>query len=140
VALFGRKINNAENQLAFIHFLRLLADGEITAEDAVAAYHAVLQKLGIRPHRSFNDDMCLQTSVMRYAGTGKTISHPENTGHGTRPIDESKGCSCGCSDAGPTKKCATAAKTTTTDVAPDFSTMATSEKIAYHKARWDRVL
>ena len=30
VALFGRKINNAENQLAFIHFLRLIADGEIT--------------------------------------------------------------------------------------------------------------
>ena len=29
VALFGRKINNAENQLAFIHFLRLIADGEI---------------------------------------------------------------------------------------------------------------
>src|SRR6476619_4737166 len=27
VALFGRKINNAENQLAFIHFLRLIADG-----------------------------------------------------------------------------------------------------------------
>ena len=29
VALFGRKINNAENQLAFIRFLRLIADGEI---------------------------------------------------------------------------------------------------------------
>ncbi|HEV3119561.1 MAG TPA: hypothetical protein VGY58_21065, partial [Gemmataceae bacterium] len=38
VALFGRKINNAENQLAFVHFLRLLADGEITAEEAVRAY------------------------------------------------------------------------------------------------------
>ena len=31
VALFGRKINNAENQLAFIQFLRLIADGEISA-------------------------------------------------------------------------------------------------------------
>src|SRR5205085_3428822 len=39
VALFGRKINNAENQLAFIHFLRLIADGQVTAEEAVRAYH-----------------------------------------------------------------------------------------------------
>ena len=43
VALFGRKINNAENQLAFIRFLRLIADGEISAEEAVRAYHGVLQ-------------------------------------------------------------------------------------------------
>ena len=28
VALFGRKINNAENQLAFVHFLRLIVDGQ----------------------------------------------------------------------------------------------------------------
>ena len=27
VALFGRKINNAENQLAFVQFLRLIVDG-----------------------------------------------------------------------------------------------------------------
>src|SRR3979490_867723 len=32
VALFGRKINNAENQLAFIRFLRWIADGAISAE------------------------------------------------------------------------------------------------------------
>src|SRR5436305_682608 len=37
VALFGRKINNAENQLAFIHFLRFIADGQIEPEDEVRA-------------------------------------------------------------------------------------------------------
>ena len=37
VALFGRKINNAENQLAFIRFLRHIADGEISPEEAVKA-------------------------------------------------------------------------------------------------------
>src|SRR5262249_3044488 len=41
VALFGRKINNAENQLAFVRFLRWIANGEITAEEAVKAYHGV---------------------------------------------------------------------------------------------------
>ena len=55
IALFGRKINNAENQLAFIRFLRLIADGEISAEEAVRAYHGVLQQLGIKPLRSLDD-------------------------------------------------------------------------------------
>src|SRR5262249_44300946 len=57
VALFGRKINNAENQLAFIRFLRLIADGEIGPEEAVQAYHGVLQALKIKPHRSLDDDL-----------------------------------------------------------------------------------
>src|SRR5206468_8716602 len=73
VALFGRKINNAENQLAFVHFLRLIADGEISAEEAVKAYHGVLQRLGVKPQRSLEDDMKLQTNVMSYGGTGATI-------------------------------------------------------------------
>ena len=46
VALFGRKINNAENQLAFVQFLRLIVDGVIGPVEAVKAYHAVLGKLG----------------------------------------------------------------------------------------------
>src|SRR6202007_2974335 len=76
VALFGRKINNAENQLAFVHFLRLIADGEVSAEEAVRAYHGVLQELKNKPPRSVGDDMKLQTGVMSYGGTGKVISVP----------------------------------------------------------------
>src|SRR5919204_128452 len=76
VALFGRKINNAENQLAFIRFLRFIADGEISAEEAVRAYHGVLQRLGIRPHRSLEEDMTLQTNVMSYGGNGVAVSLP----------------------------------------------------------------
>lgn len=67
VALFGRKINGAECQLAFVQFLRLIADGEIKAEEAVRAYHGVLGRLGIRPHRSLSDDLELRTAVMSYA-------------------------------------------------------------------------
>src|SRR6202045_1581006 len=79
VALFGRKINNAENQLAFIHFLRLIADGEISAEEAVRAYHAVLQKLNVKPYRSLEEDMQLQTNVMSYGGNGKVVSFPPSS-------------------------------------------------------------
>lgn len=76
VALYGRKINGAENQFAFIRFLRLIADGVIEPEEAVKAYHGVLERLGVKPHRSLADDMVLQTNVMSYGGNGKTISIP----------------------------------------------------------------
>jgi hypothetical protein len=134
VALFGRKINNAENQLAFIRFLRLLADGEITAEEAVRAYHGVLQQLGIKPLRSLEEDLQLQTNVMSYGGNGRLVSLPAVAARATK----SEGCGCGCqsvvrprdeknlraSDGG----------------APDFANMTTPQKIAFHKARWDRIL
>jgi hypothetical protein len=114
VALFGRKINNAENQLAFIRFLRLLADGDIEAEEAVRAYHGVLQKLSIKPHRSLEDDMRLETSVMSYGGSGKVISVPPSAnGKSVVPASRSE---------------------------PDFSKMTAAQKVAYQKARWDRIL
>lgn len=74
VALFGRKINMAEHQLAFIQFLRLIVEGKITPEEAVKAYHGVLQGMGIQPHRSLQDDLQLQTGVMSYGGGGSTVT------------------------------------------------------------------
>lgn len=135
VALFGRKINNAENQLAFIRFLRLIADGEIGAEEAVRAYHGVLQQLGIKPHRSLEDDMKLQTNVMSYGGSGTTISLPPGK---KEPAAASKAaqktdCGCGCNGA---KK----SNGQSCNGQPDFSKMTTAEKMAWHKAKWDRVL
>ena len=111
VALFGRKINNAENQLAFVQFLRLIADGEISAEEAVKAYHGVLQRLGVKPHREFKDDMVLQTGVMNYGGTGATISLPAATATKAKASGE-----------------------------PDFKSMTATEKVAYHRAKWTRIL
>ena len=67
-ALFGRKINQAEDQLLFIEQLRHLADGNTTPAEAVKAYHGALKKKGIRPHRELNDDLVLQTNVMSYGG------------------------------------------------------------------------
>jgi hypothetical protein len=109
VALFGRKINHAENQLAFVRFLRWVADGEITAEEAVRAYHGVLQQLGVRPHRPLEEDMQSQTNVMSYGGS-TTVSLPP-------------------------KPAATQA-----NGEPDFRKMTPAQKVAYHRARWDRIL
>jgi hypothetical protein len=71
VALFGRKINNAENQLAFVHFLRLIVERQLDPIEAVRAYHAVLLRLGIHPLRKLEDDLQLTDQSMSYAGTGR---------------------------------------------------------------------
>ncbi len=135
VALFGRKINNAENQLAFIRFLRWIADGELGAEEAVQAYHGVLQQLGIKPQRSLEDDMRLQTNVMSYGGNGTTISTPPRA----KPqVAAKKDCGCGCNGAGTCQP-----KTAAEPVAngqPDFTKMTPAQKVAYHRARWNRIL
>ena len=56
-ALFGRKINIAENQLDFVTVLRALADGQIAPDEAVRDYHGRLESAGIRPHRTLSDDL-----------------------------------------------------------------------------------
>ena len=58
-ALFGRKINNAEDQLACVRMLRALADGDIEPAEAVRSYHGELQSLGIRAFRSLDEDLVL---------------------------------------------------------------------------------
>jgi hypothetical protein len=145
VALFGRKINNAENQLAFIRFLRFIADGEISAEEAVRAYHGVLQQLGVRPHRSLEEDMRLQTNVMSYGGNGVTVSvPPARNGQATAVPAKAEGkpcaCACGCDGRAKEEAKPTVAASHTDNGEPDFSKMTPAQKMAFHKARWDRIL
>src|SRR5262245_34453463 len=130
VALFGRKINNAENQLAFIPFLRLIADGEVGPEEAVRAYHGVLQALGVKPHRTLEEDMQLQTGVMSYGGSTTVVSVPPKV----RALAEANGkCACACPCNGKAEKKSASGE-------PDFRTMSPAEKVAWHRARWDRIL
>ncbi|RLS36162.1 MAG: hypothetical protein DWH79_00095 [Planctomycetota bacterium] len=68
VALFGRKINAAEDQLLFVKHLRLVADGQVSAEEAVRAYHGDLQTQGIPPHRSLGDDLKRAPTAQAYGG------------------------------------------------------------------------
>lgn len=133
VALFGRKINNAEHQLAFIRFLRLIADGEVGPEEAVHAYHGTLQALGIAPTRPLAQDMELHTGVMNYAGTGKVISIPPTAGAAKPAPAKPAENSCGCTGTKP-NACAC------DDTKPDFQTMTPAQKVAYHRERWNRIL
>src|SRR5688572_16327165 len=74
VALFGRKINNAEHQLAFIEMLRLITDGRVGPEEAVRAYHSILQAKGIQPKRALQDDLQPTDQGMSYGGSSSTTT------------------------------------------------------------------
>jgi hypothetical protein len=81
VALYGRKINHAEHQLAFVEFLRLIADDKISPEEAVAAYHGVLEKLNLKPYRPLAEDLQLTNPAMGYAPSpGTKVSIPVSPG------------------------------------------------------------
>src|SRR5947209_1456495 len=68
VALFGRKINNAEHHLAFIEMLRLITDGKVTPEEGVRAYHAVLEAKKIKPRLPLEKDLEPTGQAMSYEG------------------------------------------------------------------------
>jgi hypothetical protein len=136
VALFGRKINNAENQLAFIEMLRRIVDGQISPEEAVKAYHGVLQGLGIKPQRSLEDDLKLQTGVMSYGGTTQ-VQVIEGGGSGqsaAKPTPAAASASSG-SAAGSSASSARPA----TNGSPSFSAMSKEERLAYFRNRLGRL-
>ncbi|MEI8018810.1 MAG: hypothetical protein WCH39_11475 [Schlesneria sp.] len=124
-ALFGRKINQAENQLAFIEFLRHIADGVIDPEEAVRAYHSVLQKLGITPNRTLEQDLTFQTSVMSYGRSPTTISIPAPTTLPSTPPRSS-----------PLESKATIEATVSDK--PDFGKMTQAQRLQYHLDRLKR--
>ncbi|HWC89757.1 MAG TPA: hypothetical protein VG433_08880 [Pirellulales bacterium] len=163
VALYGRKINHAENQLAFVEFLRLIADRVISPEEAVRAYHGVLQRLKIKPQRTLDDDLVLQTGVMSYGG-GSTVTvpagmltndQPTTTNHKAATAGRgasTPGCDCRQTPAAASKpetqsaghcgcgcKDKPAETSTTLNGQPDFASMTQAEKLAYNQAKRDRI-
>jgi hypothetical protein len=64
VALFGRKIKLAESPLDLLDMFRPVIERDITPEEAVKQYHAILKKKGLRPVRSLEDDQKITESVL----------------------------------------------------------------------------
>ena len=65
LALFGRKIKEAEHPLAFIRLLRSIVEGDVTPEEAVHAYHGELSREKIQPKRCIKDDLQLTAAVLK---------------------------------------------------------------------------
>jgi hypothetical protein len=128
VALFGRKINNAEHQLAFIEMLRLITEQKISPEEAVRAYHGVLQAKGIKPKLPLEKDLELTDQSMSYEGSGtrhRTIevrSNPLQTNPPARVATNSI--------SGDWPKLANGT--------PDFSKMNALQRLAYDQVRLSR--
>jgi hypothetical protein len=116
-ALYGRKINNAEHQLTFVQYLRRLADDQIQPTDAVRAYHADLERLGIQPARALDTDLELTSTAHGYAD-GVQSSSSRTSSSATNS--------------------ASSAKNSATD--PDFSNMTPAEKARWNLERWRRIL
>jgi hypothetical protein len=127
VALYGRKINHAEHQLAFIQILRYIADGVIEPREAVCAYHGVLQELKIAPHRSLENDLTLQTNVMSYAGSSTVISFPQEP-------ERAKSASS-TAESSPSNTPTLPNERTH----PNFGKMSADERLAYHQDRLKRL-
>jgi hypothetical protein len=64
VALFGRKIKLAESPLDLLDMFRPVIERDITPEEAVKQYHAILKKKGLKPVRSLEDDQMITESVL----------------------------------------------------------------------------
>ncbi|MGH6762095.1 MAG: hypothetical protein ACRECW_10975 [Phyllobacterium sp.] len=64
VALFGRKINLAEDPLAMVSFMREVANGTLQPAEAVRAYHGSLQKSGIAPLRDLSHDIVISEKAL----------------------------------------------------------------------------
>lgn len=122
VALYGRKINNAEHQLAFIEMLRHISDGKINPEEAVRAYHGVLQAKNIKPQRTLEDDMRITDQTMSYDGSTarRAMAQIRNN-----PLAKTKTETPGVSGNWPKRA----------DGKPDFDRMTSEQRLAYDCAR-----
>jgi len=67
VALFGRKINEAENQLLFIKHLRDIVDLNLDPAEAVRSYHSALKGEGIKARRGLEDDLRVTATSLSYS-------------------------------------------------------------------------
>src|SRR5881296_1030123 len=133
VALFGRKINHAEHQLAFIEMLRFITDGKVNPEEAVRAYHGVLQAKGIQPHRSLEDDLRLTDQSMSYEGgthQRSTVTVRDSAIAPVKPgkaIVEGNGAPAVSAPTGD----AAASWPQRADGSPDFGRMNSTQRLAY---------
>lgn len=69
LALFGRKINSAEDQPALIRWMRRVADVEAHPAEAVRGYHADLARSGLIADRDLDTDLRITEDTLKQAAT-----------------------------------------------------------------------
>ena len=144
VALYGRKINQAEHQLAFIEMLRLITEGVIGPKEAVHAYHGVLQQKGIKAHRSLDRDLAITEQAMSYdeSSSGKSrVMMVESPMRASEKAERQSDLPAGkVSDASGQGEAPCAVDwPMLSDGRPDFKTMTSQQRRAYDQDRLRRI-
>jgi hypothetical protein len=132
VALFGRKINNAEHQLAFIEMLRFITEGRISPEEAVRAYHAILEARKIQPKLPLEKDLELTDQSMSYDGSAvqkARVTIRDN------PLARSTSTPA---RTNPAQNCSNGTWPKLPDGSPDFARMTSQERRAFDTFRLTR--
>jgi DhnA family fructose-bisphosphate aldolase class Ia len=65
VALFGRKINLAEEPLEIVRYMRAVVEGEMKPDEAVKAYHAGLKARKIKPTLDLAEDRQITEEALK---------------------------------------------------------------------------
>ncbi len=67
VALFGRKILQAESPISLVRMMRRVVERDISAAEAVKAYHSELDNSGLKPARSLDIDAEITEEALKSA-------------------------------------------------------------------------
>jgi hypothetical protein len=139
VALYGRKINSAEHQLAFIEMLRLITDGTITPEEAVRAYHAVLGHYGLKPKLPLEQDCVLTDQAMSYGGGARATitvpAMPAGASAKEKPNGPVNPVAAGSPVASGSEASASPLWPKKADGTPDFGKMTSAQRLSYDLSR-----
>jgi hypothetical protein len=106
-----------------IEMLRMIVAGDITSDDAGRCYSGVLQRLSISPVRSLEEDLADWSPTSNKA--------PEKKPGGDCPCGGHDPADCQCKDA---------PWPTLDSGEPDFAQMTSTQKVAFNRAKWDRIL
>lgn len=69
VALFGRKILQAESPISLVRMMRRVVERDITSDEAVKAYHGELEASGLRPARALSEDLEITEEALKSAAS-----------------------------------------------------------------------
>jgi hypothetical protein len=128
-ALYGRKINQAEHQLAFIEMLKLIIDGRISPEEAVRAYHGVLEAKRIKPRLPLTKDLELTDQAMSYDASNSSRSRS------TVNFNSRQNSPAPSSSASSSASHQPRTRPPESGATPDFDRMTPTQRQDYHKQR-----
>jgi hypothetical protein len=138
-ALFGRKINHAEHPLAFLEMLRLIVEDKIPPEEAVRAYHGVLQSRNIQPNLPLAKDLELtDPHLICAAGNRSRVvvsQKPSGMAQTLAGLSAEKKSEESTSAPAPTPGTSADSWPQKPDGSPDFNQMTSQQRRQYDRAR-----